>query len=54
MPTKFRAFCSDGVIFCNETLDTLTDLHDRIMAFRCEVYNDYHPPLLPRKHSSDS
>jgi hypothetical protein len=48
MPTKFRAYCSDGAILSDQTLDTLIDLHDRIMALRREVYDDYHPPSLPQ------
>ena len=48
MPTKFRAYCSDGAILSDQTLDTLIDLHDRIMALRRDVYNDYHPPSLPQ------
>jgi hypothetical protein len=49
LPTKFRAYCEDGKIQSDQTLETLTELHSRLMALRREVYNDYHPPSMPRK-----
>ena len=47
LPTKFKGAGGEGIIFSDQTLDTLTDLHKQVMSLRREVYDRYHKPTLP-------
>jgi hypothetical protein len=46
LPTSFKAYGA-GIIRSDQTLDTLTDLHRRLMKLRREVYDKFHPPSFP-------
>jgi hypothetical protein len=52
LPTKFKGYCEQGIILSDQTIETLTDLHGRLMALRREVYRDYHPPVLPENRTA--
>ncbi len=44
LPTTYKALCGGGIIRSDQTLNTLNDLHDRLIKLRQEVYDRYHPP----------
>ena len=47
IPTKFKGL-GGGFILSDQTLETLDELHGRLMKLRQEVYDRYHPPTMPR------
>ncbi len=52
LPTTFKGLGGGGIILSDQTFDTLTDLHRRLMKLRREVYDRYHQPTLPGAPSS--
>jgi hypothetical protein len=46
LPTTYKGF-GNGTILSDQTLETLTDLHRRLMKLRREAYDKYHPPTMP-------
>jgi hypothetical protein len=46
--TIYKAY-GEGLIRSDQTLETLTDVHRRVMRLRQEVYDRYHPPATPAR-----
>lgn len=48
LPLSTAKAYGDGIIRSDETVETLKELHKRLLAVRREVWNRYHPPVLPK------